>query len=99
MEREKLPVEAFPTWALLQNITFGDVVLHDVPDKGMGLVATTNLSSDADEPISVLQIPADVVLSGEAVEEYAKVDQNFKALLEAVGRQVQALHTNRRYRS
>lgn len=95
METEKLSLEAFPPWALLQNITFGDVALRDVPDKGMGLVATTNLSSDTDKPISVLQIPSDVVLSAESVEEYTKVDQNFKALLEAAGRQVQALHTNR----
>lgn len=98
MAKAKLPVEAFPPWALLQGITFGDVELRDVPDKGMGLIATTNLSSEADKLISVLQIPADVVLSGEAVEEYTKVDQNFKALLEAAGRQVYAFQTDCRIR-
>ena len=39
-------------------------------------------------PTALLRIPHDLVLSTEAVEEYAKVDQNFRQLLDIAGHQV-----------
>ncbi|KAM5352313.1 hypothetical protein ACJ41O_005036 [Fusarium nematophilum] len=39
------------------------------------------------KPTKLLRIPHDVVLSAAAIEEYAKVDQNFRQLLDAAGHQ------------
>jgi hypothetical protein len=36
----------------------------------------------------LLQIPHDLVLSATAIEEYTKVDQNFRQLIDSAGHQV-----------
>ncbi|KAG6083267.1 hypothetical protein E4U16_004600 [Claviceps sp. LM84 group G4] len=85
-------MEAFPTWAHFTRVRFAGVKLADVGDgKGQGLVATAKLSHDeaaATEvnECAVLRIPSDLVLSAEAVDAYAKVDHNFKQLLDVAGR-------------
>lgn len=40
------------------------------------------------DPIQLLRIPHDLVLSAAAIEEYTKVDQNFRQLLDVAGHQV-----------
>lgn len=87
----QLPIEAFPAWALLNNVDFVDAEIRNIEGKGFGLVAKhdiTDESRDASGPATILRIPRDLVLSAEAVEEYAKVDQNFKQLLDVAGHQV-----------
>ncbi|TWU72208.1 hypothetical protein ED733_002709 [Metarhizium rileyi] len=80
-------MDAFPTWAHLNDLCLTHVKLQDVGEgKGLGLVADSILEADA-AGNGILKIPHDLVLSGEAVEDFAKVDQNFKRLLEAAGRQ------------
>lgn len=93
MNWEPLPISSFPAWALLQDISFNNVALSEVPDKGIGITTSVDVDGDKQEttPIKFLEIPADLVLSSEAVAEYAKVDQNFKALLEKMGRQVSSV--------
>ncbi|KAL7802116.1 hypothetical protein V8C44DRAFT_345893 [Trichoderma aethiopicum] len=86
----QLPIEALPAWALLNNVDFINAEIRNIEGKGFGLVAKhdiTNEGHDASAPEPVLRIPRDLVLSAEAVEEYAKVDQNFKQLLDVAGHQ------------
>ncbi|KND86675.1 SET domain-containing protein 8 [Tolypocladium ophioglossoides CBS 100239] len=80
----QLPLDAFPAWVRLNGVAFTDVKLQDVDGKGFGLVANTELGNQETGTNALIEIPRDLVLSAEAVEEYAKVDQNFKQLLEAV---------------
>ncbi|KAH6604652.1 hypothetical protein Trco_006359 [Trichoderma cornu-damae] len=90
MPSSQLPIEAFPAWALLNNADFVSADIRDIEGKGFGLVAQHDIpgvGSDGSGATAILRIPRDLVLSAEAVEEYAKVDQNFKQLLEVAGRQ------------
>ncbi|QPG96593.1 hypothetical protein C2857_004682 [Epichloe festucae Fl1] len=86
------PIEAFPTWAHFNGVQFMGVKLQDVGHgKGFGLLAESDVQGSAvkmvgEETRTILRIPRDLVLSAEAVQEYAKVDQNFKQLLEIAGR-------------
>ncbi|POR32621.1 SET domain protein [Tolypocladium paradoxum] len=87
MSSSQLPLDAFPAWARLNDVAFANVTLQHVDGKGFGLVADTALGNQETGTDALIKIPRDLVLSAEAVEEYAKVDQNFKQLLEAVGHQ------------
>ncbi|OAQ97448.1 hypothetical protein LLEC1_01816 [Akanthomyces lecanii] len=84
----QLPIESLPAWATLQNVKVQQVAMRPIEGKGYGLVADMDLnaSEDLKEALEIMRIPAELVLSREAVEEYAKVDQHFKQLLETVGR-------------
>lgn len=88
----QLSIEALPAWAALQNVNLKQVGMRNVEGKGYGLVAQTDLNAPEDvlNVVEIMRIPAELVLSAEAVEEYAKVDQHFKQLLEAAGRKVQS---------
>jgi hypothetical protein len=84
----QLPLEAFPTWARLNNIDFSNVGLERIDGKGFGWVAdrdVTSGSQDDNDVAVLLKIPRDLILSLEAVEEYAKIDQNFRQLREVAG--------------
>lgn len=90
---DTLPVEALPGWARLNGLEFLNCKLDLVGDKGIGLVATHELSLAAgdaglndDKPL--LKVPRDMALSAETIEDFAKTDQNFRQLLDAVGKQV-----------
>lgn len=93
MNWEPLSINSFPAWALLQDVTFNNVALSEVAGKGIGTTTSVDVETNTDTApaIKFLEIPHDLVLSSEAVDEYAKVDQNFKALLEKMGRQVSYL--------
>ncbi|KAG5928618.1 hypothetical protein E4U42_000333 [Claviceps africana] len=85
-----VPMEAFPAWAHFTRVQFTGVKLQDVGHgKGLGLVvaAESGLEGRAveEQKEAVLRVPRDVVLSAEAVDEYAKVDHNFKQLLDVAG--------------
>lgn len=89
----QLPIEAFPAWAILNNVDFISAEIRNIEGKGFGLVAKNDIEGadgDASGTAAILRIPRDLVLSADAVEEYAKVDQNFRQLLDAAGRQVGA---------
>lgn len=40
------------------------------------------------DPVQLLRVPHDLVLSAAAIEEYTKVDQNFRQLLDVAGHEV-----------
>ncbi|PNY26362.1 SET domain protein, partial [Tolypocladium capitatum] len=83
----RLPLDALPAWARLNGAAFTRVKLQEVDGKGFGLIADTELGNQETGADALMKIPRDLVLSAEAVDEYAKVDGNFKQLLEAVGYQ------------
>lgn len=87
-----LPITALPAWAVLNNISFPNVKVQEIPGKGFGLVCERGLSTKTDATSEITQtlitIPHDLVLNVEAVEEYAKEDKNFKQLLDVAGHPV-----------
>lgn len=91
MPPNQLPIDTFPAWALLNSLDFAQAKLQDVEGKGFGLVSRKDIASEDDggaSNVELLRIPHDLILSSDAIENYAKVDQNFKQLLDAAGRQV-----------
>ncbi|KAF3762883.1 SET domain-containing protein [Cryphonectria parasitica EP155] len=83
MPREKLPLESLPAWMSLNNATFSHVEVKTIPDKGHGLVAQAKSAEIGLSPL--ITVPRDLLLNAGAVEEYAKADRNFRALLDACG--------------
>lgn len=87
-------IAAFPAWALLNGIDINDLSLHDIPGKGFGFVVTQQLvapgstASNSNSTKNLIRIPRDLILSAEAVGDYAKVDQNFNQLLQSTNFQV-----------
>lgn len=65
-----------------------NIEVHPVPQKGNGLVIQTT-SADIGQS-ALLTVPHDLVLNADAVEEYAKEDRNFRALVDACGHKVSA---------
>lgn len=86
MSRQRLPLQALPAWMSINDATFADVEVKPIIHKGNGLVAQKDSDEFGDSPL--LTIPHDLVLSVEAVHEYAKEDQNFSKLLDACGHKV-----------
>jgi hypothetical protein len=92
MRRTTLPLSALEPWSRLNDVTYLDCQTRKLEDaRGMGIVTLKKLSSqNISERPTLLIIPHDLVLSAEAVEEFAKVDQHLKELLTAAGGQVQS---------
>ena len=85
---DQLPIDAFPAWAHLNHLSFKNVKLQHVGgDRGLGLLAEIQIAGGGQDDV-ILRVPHDLVLSAEAIDAYAKVDQNFKQLLEKLGRKV-----------
>lgn len=94
MAQPSQSIAAFPAWARLNGIDVNGLSLGDIPGKGFGFVASKKLeaaelaSSGSKAGGSFIKVPRDLVLSAEAVNDYAKVDQNFHQLLDAASPQV-----------
>jgi len=97
MQREQLPIAALPAWSKLNDVNFLDIKVKDLGgSKGFGLVAERALSSEDTFDIpTLLIIPHDLILSAEAIEEHAKVDQHFRQLLDVAGGKVGSLLESR----
>lgn len=97
----KLPIDAFPAWARLNDVQFDNTKLAETDTKGLGLVVATDPKTTpasgegngdvGESPKTLLRIPHDLVLSAATVKEYANVDQNFRQLLQVAGHQVKGL--------
>lgn len=93
-KRQHLSLEALPAWMSLNDVIFHKVEVQTIERKGNGLVAQQSWLStppdnkkDNDEDNEPLvTVPHGLVLNQEAVEEYAKEDRNFRALLDTCGR-------------
>lgn len=88
------PLKDLSAWARLNFVDFLDTKVEDVPGKGLGLFTTRPPIDDGEggKTRPFLEVPRNLILSAEAVEDYAKVDQNFRQLLEKVGPQVRHSH-------
>lgn len=86
----QLSIDFLPAWAKLQDVQLTKVGMQHIDRKGYGLVSGDGLraSDDVKDVMEIIRIPAGLVLSAATVEEYAKVDHNFKELLDAAGRKV-----------
>ncbi|WXC57350.1 hypothetical protein SNK03_003268 [Fusarium graminearum] len=95
-----LPIDVFPAWARFNDVDFINAKLCETDRKGIGLVTVTGSdltkipvtegeANDKDlqhgKAEALLRIPHDLVLSASTVEDYAKVDQNFRQLMDSVG--------------
>ncbi|KAK6064734.1 SET domain-containing protein [Seiridium cupressi] len=79
---------------LSQRCTYNEVQLLDIvlaadDEKGNHFKPTRNLRNDDDnvELPLLLTIPKDMVLSDEAIQQYAKMDKNFRDIFHAAGHQ------------
>ncbi|KAF6811269.1 SET domain-containing protein [Colletotrichum sojae] len=87
MASSQLPLETLSTWAMFNDVDLVDVEAHEIPGCGLGLISNKALSREEEtfDIPTLLRIPHELVLSAEAVENYAKVDRNFRELLDAAG--------------
>ncbi|KAF4786032.1 putative SET domain-containing protein [Colletotrichum scovillei] len=87
MASTQLPLETLSTWAMFNDVDLVDVEAREIPGCGLGLLSNKELSREEEtfDIPTLLRIPGELVLSAEAVENYAKVDKNFRQLLEAAG--------------
>jgi hypothetical protein len=90
MRRGEFSLQAFPAWCAFNDVGFFDVHVEDTGESGYGLITDRELRNDEDNVKipTLLTVPKDLVLSAAAVDEYAKVDKNFRDLLEGAGHQV-----------
>ena len=91
MKYNSLPIAELQTWARFNGVIFNNVVVadnitsKDGVDKGAGLLATAGFSERGALQEILLTVPADLVLSKEAVRLCAKADVHLKEILDAVG--------------
>ena len=82
----QLPPDAFASWASLNDVVFKCVHPGAIPGRGGALLATRDLDlpgADGAEPLMV--VPNDLIMSLERVQQHAKVDQDFREVLESLG--------------
>lgn len=91
MHRETLPPSTLVAWAKLNDISFLDIHIQDLSEerKGLGLVTSRKLNSkETCERPTLLEVPGDLVLSAEGLEEWKKVDGRLREVLEKAGGKV-----------
>ena len=90
MRRSQLPITALPAWSKRNDASFIDISIQDLGEtKGFGFATEKALGSkDTFDVPTLLTVPHDLILSAEAIEEHAKVDQHFKQLLDVAGGKV-----------
>lgn len=72
-------------WAKLNDVEFNRVVPGTVSGKGGALIADEDISSnEIGQQQTLLTVPRDLILSLERVQEHAKVDRDFREVLEAL---------------
>lgn len=76
-----LPQEALLPWAMLNDVDFNRTVPGVSVGKGGALLAKEGISSD-DAGKTLLTVPRDLILSLETLLEHAKVDKDFRELLD-----------------
>ena len=81
----QLPFEAILPWAMMNDVTFNRSVPGVIEDRGGALLAKENLDAESDSSNLLLTVPSDLILSLERVQEYAKVDRDFREVLESLG--------------
>lgn len=80
----QLPPQALLPWAMLNEVSFNNVIPGTTADKGGGLLAKDDLNSGDDASRLLLTVPRDLILSLERVQQHAKVDKDFREVLESL---------------
>ncbi len=81
----QLPQNAFLPWAILNDVAFDRTIPGSVPGRGGALLAKEDLNADEDSSNILLTVPTDLILSLERVQDHAKVDKDFREVLESLG--------------
>lgn len=88
MRRQTLPITALPVWAKLNGIELHGVGIERLTDhgvdKGSALVAKRKFTRKEENEL-LMVVPKDMILSLEAVGNYAKSDRHLREVLEAAG--------------
>ena len=81
---------AFPQWCTYNDAQLLDIALATDEQRGNHFRPVKDLgnSEDGGDPPLLLTVPKDMVLSAEAIQQYAKVDKNFRDIYDAAGHQV-----------
>lgn len=80
-----LPPEAFKPWAHLNGVRFHEVTPGRMAGRGSALLASKAVKNSSEGAECLLTVPKDLILSQEQVMEQAKVDRDFRELLESLG--------------
>ncbi|KAK1021626.1 hypothetical protein LTR33_018406 [Friedmanniomyces endolithicus] len=81
----QLPTEAFLPWAKLNDIAFDHALPGVSMGKGGALLASNEVNSNGGTPQALMTVPRSLILSLERVMEHAKVDKDFREVLESLG--------------
>lgn len=83
----QLPAEALLPWASLNDVAFKRVEPGIAVGRGGALLASQDLpdDSDAEDPEPLMIVPRDLILSLERVLEHAKVDKDFREVVDSMG--------------
>jgi len=81
------PIDIIQPWLTFNGVKLHNAELRCIKDKGIGICASSDISSSGshDQQNILLSIPQDLILSRERVQEHAKVDQDFRKVLERLG--------------
>jgi hypothetical protein len=80
-----LPPQAFSPWAHLNGVGFHDVKPGQIAGRGSALLASKAVTNSSEGAECLLTVPKDLILSLEQIQEQAKVDRDFRELLESLG--------------
>lgn len=80
----RLEPDAQRTWAQFHSVDFKKVKPVSIAGRGVGLVASDTITVEESMPV-LLTVPRDLILSWERVLEHAKVDQDYREVLESLG--------------
>ena len=81
----QLPQNTFVSWATLNDVTFDRTVPGDIPGRGGALLAKEDPNAEEDSSNVLLTVPKDLILSLERVQDHAKVDKDFREVLQSLG--------------
>jgi hypothetical protein len=82
----RLPIDTLPAWSKLNNVVCDGVKVGPLPgqeERGSTLIAERPLTGSQESALVV--VPSDLVLSLAHVSEHAKLDQDFREILSALG--------------
>ena len=88
MRRDTLPISNLSVWAKLNGVSFTHAapktgIVYGKVEKGNGIVATADIPDG--EPMTLISVPTDLILTKEEVRRQGALDSHMKAVLDAAG--------------
>lgn len=80
----RLEPEAFLPWAMLNDVEFHRTVPGLIPNRGGALLAKEPLNAEENDSNLLLTVPKDLILSLERCNEHAKVDRDYREVLQSL---------------